>query len=120
MTREELIARVAELSAAIQSMERSGDPLKIPTFFEFGTALGFLHFDCRRVDVAVVEVGLGGRFDSTNVCRPAVAVVTSISLDHTQVLGDTTEQIAFEKAGIIKPGRPTVSGVRGDGPRRVI
>ncbi len=81
------------------------------TFFEVATALGFLHFARRRVDVAVVEVGLGGRFDSTNVCRPMVSVISSISLDHTQQLGDRLADIATEKAGIIKPGRPTVSGV---------
>jgi dihydrofolate synthase/folylpolyglutamate synthase len=110
----ELAALMAEIRAA------AGDLEPELTFFEVGTALGFLHFVRRRVDVALVEVGLGGRFDSTNVCRPLVSIVTSISLDHTQVLGDTVEQIAREKAGIIKPGRPTVSGVRGDGPRQVI
>ena len=66
----------------------------------------------RRVEVAIVEVGLGGRFDSTNVCEPMLAIVTSISLDHTQMLGDTLAKIASEKAGIVKPGRPTISGVR--------
>jgi dihydrofolate synthase/folylpolyglutamate synthase len=90
------------------------------TFFEIGTALGFLHFARRRADIAVIEVGLGGRFDSTNVCRPLASIITSISLDHTQLLGNTPEQIAFEKAGIIKPARATISGVRGSGPRRVI
>jgi len=90
------------------------------TFFEIGTALGFLHFVRRRVDFAVVEVGLGGRFDSTNVCQPLLAIITSISLDHTQVLGDTLAKIAFEKAGIVKPGRPTVSGVIDSEPRDVI
>jgi dihydrofolate synthase/folylpolyglutamate synthase len=81
-----------------------------PTFFEVGTAAGFLHFRRQNVDVAVVEVGLGGRFDSTNVCTPALAVITSISFDHTKILGERLERIAFEKAGIIKPGRPVVSG----------
>ena len=76
------------------------------------TALGFLHLVRRRVDVAVLEVGLGGRFDSTNVCTPLVSIVTSISFDHTQQLGDTLAKIAAEKAGIIKPGRPALSGVR--------
>ena len=90
------------------------------TFFEIGTALGFLHFVRRRVDFAIVEVGLGGRFDSTNVCNPLVAIVTSISFDHTQLLGDTLGKIAFEKAGIIKPGRPTISGVRNLEARQVI
>ncbi|MCS7044955.1 MAG: bifunctional folylpolyglutamate synthase/dihydrofolate synthase [Gemmataceae bacterium] len=81
------------------------------TFFEIATAVGMLHFARQSVDLAVIEVGLGGRFDSTNVCEPAVAVITSISFDHTQQLGNTLASIAFEKAGIIKPGRPVVSGV---------
>lgn len=91
-----------------------------PTFFEIGTALGFLHFVRRRADVAVVEVGLGGRFDSTNVCSPLVSVVTSVGLDHTAQLGDTLEAIAYQKAGIIKPGVPVVSGVTQPGPRAVV
>jgi dihydrofolate synthase/folylpolyglutamate synthase len=91
-----------------------------PTFFEVATALGFLHFVRRRVDVAVLEVGLGGRLDSTNVCQPLVAVITSISHDHTQVLGSKLASIAAEKAGIIKPHRPVVSGVTVTEPRRVI
>jgi dihydrofolate synthase / folylpolyglutamate synthase len=90
------------------------------TFFEIGTALGFLHFVRRRVDFAVVEVGLGGRFDSTNVCDPLVSIITSISFDHTQMLGDTLGKISYEKAGIIKPGRPTISGVRDPEARGVI
>ena len=90
------------------------------TFFEIGTALGFLHFVRRRVDFAIVEVGLGGRFDSTNVCEPLLAIISSISFDHTQILGSTLAKIAYEKAGIIKPGRPTVSGVRDPEARQVI
>lgn len=90
------------------------------TFFEIATALGFLHFARRRVDVAVLEVGLGGRFDSTNVCQPLLSIITSISFDHTQYLGDTLGQIAMEKAGIVKPGRPTLSGVRAPEARAVI
>ena len=82
-----------------------------PTFFETATALGFLYFQRRRVDAAVVEVGLGGRLDSTNVCLPEVAVVTSISFDHMTQLGNTLDRIAREKAGIFKNGRPAVSGV---------
>jgi dihydrofolate synthase/folylpolyglutamate synthase len=90
------------------------------TFFEVATALGFLHFARRRVDVVVVEVGLGGRFDSTNVCQPLVSVITSISYDHTQQLGNRLASIAMEKAGIIKPGRPTISGVTAPEARSVI
>ena len=78
------------------------------TWFEIVTAIGLLHFADRAVDVAVVEVGLGGRLDATNVLTPEVAVITSLSLDHTQLLGDTLAQIAYEKGGIIKPGIPVV------------
>jgi dihydrofolate synthase/folylpolyglutamate synthase len=90
------------------------------TFFEIGTALGFVHFVRRCVDLAIVEVGLGGRFDSTNVCAPLFSIITSISFDHTQLLGDTLAKIAYEKAGIIKPDRPAISGVRNLEARQVI
>jgi dihydrofolate synthase/folylpolyglutamate synthase len=80
------------------------------TFFEVATAVGLLHFVRRRVETALLEVGLGGRLDSTNVCLPAVSVITSISFDHVHLLGDRLASIAAEKAGIIKPGRPAVSG----------
>ncbi len=79
------------------------------TWFEIVTAIGFLHFARSAVDVAVVEVGLGGRLDATNVLTPLVSVITSLSLDHTQLLGDTIGQIAAEKGGIIKRGVPVVS-----------
>jgi dihydrofolate synthase/folylpolyglutamate synthase len=115
--REELTARVEELAPAVRAMEAGGPP---PTFFEIGTALGFLHFRYRRCEVAVLEVGLGGRFDSTNVCRPLVSVVTNIGLDHTAQLGDTLDAIAYQKAGIIKRGVPVVSGEVEAGPRDVI
>jgi dihydrofolate synthase / folylpolyglutamate synthase len=91
-----------------------------PTFFEIATAVGFLHFVRRRVDCAVLEVGLGGRLDSTNVCLPAVAVITSISLDHTDLLGDRLAAIAREKAGIVKRRRPAVSGATAPEARAVI
>jgi dihydrofolate synthase/folylpolyglutamate synthase len=113
----ELTALIRQLVPAVEHLERIDQP---PTFFEIGTALGFLHFVHRRCDVAVVEVGLGGRFDSTNVCRPLVAVVTSVGLDHTAQLGNTLEAIAYQKAGIIKPGVPVVCGVTDPGPRVVI
>lgn len=80
------------------------------TFFEIITAAGIQHFANEKVDVVVLEVGLGGRLDSTNVCQPTVGIITNISLDHTKQLGDTIAQIATEKAGIIKPGVPLVSG----------
>jgi dihydrofolate synthase/folylpolyglutamate synthase len=80
------------------------------TFFEVCTALAFRYFAERQVEIAVVEVGLGGRLDCTNVLTPEVSVITSIALDHTEFLGDTLGKIAFEKAGIIKPGVPVVVG----------
>jgi len=80
-----------------------------PTFFEFTTAMAFLHFARREVDVAAVEVGLGGRFDATNVLDPLVGVVTNISLEHTDYLGRTVAAIAAEKAGIVKPGGTVVT-----------
>lgn len=81
-----------------------------PSFFEITVVMAFDHFARHKVDVAVVEVGMGGRFDSTNVITPELSVITNIGLDHTQFLGDTLDKIAFEKAGIIKPGVPVVIG----------
>jgi dihydrofolate synthase/folylpolyglutamate synthase len=112
---DELIALLDEMRALLRQA-----PELEPTFFEIATALGFCHFRRRGVDAAVIEVGLGGRFDSTNVCQPVLAVITSISYDHTQQLGDRLSSIAFEKAGIIKPGRPVVSGVTAAEARAVI
>jgi dihydrofolate synthase/folylpolyglutamate synthase len=80
------------------------------TFFEVATALGFEWFAERGVEWGVIEVGLGGRLDTTNVIEPALCVVTSIGLDHTEILGDTVEAVASEKAGIVKPGIPVVLG----------
>jgi dihydrofolate synthase/folylpolyglutamate synthase len=83
-----------------------------PTFFEFTTAMGLLHFARRRVGVAVVEVGLGGRFDATNVLDPLVAVITNIALEHTEYLGRTVAAIAGEKAGIVKAGGTVVTATQ--------
>ena len=80
------------------------------SFFELTVGMAFDHFARTQVDIAVVEVGLGGRLDSTNIIRPLVSVITNIGLDHTQFLGDTLPEIAFEKGGIIKPGVPVVIG----------
>ncbi len=81
-----------------------------PSFFEITTALAFHYFAQEQVDIAVIEVGMGGRLDSTNIVQPVVTAITSISLDHTQFLGDTLELIAKEKAGIIKEKIPAVLG----------
>lgn len=81
-----------------------------PSFFELTTAMAFRYFADEKVDVAVIEVGLGGRLDCTNIIRPDLCIITNISLDHTQFLGSTLVQIAGEKAGIIKSGIPVVIG----------
>lgn len=94
----------------IGQVEAVTDPASPPTFFEFVTAMAFLYFKERGVDLAVIEAGLGGRLDSTNVITPLVSVITNIALEHTQQLGDTLAKIGFEKAGIIKPGVPVVTG----------
>ncbi len=90
-----------------------------PSFFELTVGMAFDYFRKQQVEVAVVEVGLGGRLDSTNIIRPEVSVITNVSFDHVQFLGDTLEKIAFEKAGIIKPGIPVVIGETQDEPAPV-
>ena len=82
------------------------------TFFEILTIAAFLYFREKKVDLAVLEVGMGGRFDATNVVRPEVSVITTVSFDHQQYLGQTLDRIAFEKAGIIKENTPCVCGVK--------
>jgi len=81
-----------------------------PSFFELATMMGFCYFADKQVDVAIVEVGLGGRLDSTNIIKPDLCIITNISFDHTQFLGNTLPQIAAEKAGIMKEGVPCVIG----------
>ena len=105
-------AQVAELVERLQARVPSG---LTPTFFELTTAMAFLHFAEFGVDVAVLEVGLGGRFDATNVVEPEACAIVTIGLDHQEYLGATEAAIGFEKAGIIKPGVPVVVG-RIDGP----
>jgi dihydrofolate synthase/folylpolyglutamate synthase len=123
-TAEELVALVDRLRPVALAMDdeahRDGDPTGGPTYFELTTAMALLHFVERRVDAAILEVGLGGRLDSTNVCLPAVSVITSISFDHMRQLGNTLGKIAREKAGIIKPGVPVVCGVTDEEPQTVI
>lgn len=90
------------------------------TYFEVLTAAALLYFQEKRVDCAVLEVGLGGRFDATNVVTPLVSVITTVARDHMEYLGSTLAEIAFEKAGIIKPGVPVISGVSSGSARAVI
>jgi len=99
--------RVADLTDRVRAV--CGESHE-PTFFEFTTAMAFQHFADAGIDVAVVEVGLGGRFDATNVLAPVAIAITNVALDHQEYLGETIGEIAYEKAGIIKSGVPVVIG----------
>jgi dihydrofolate synthase/folylpolyglutamate synthase len=96
---EDVAAGVAALHPAIEAMSAGGE---IPSTYEATTALAFRYFALEKIDVAVLEVGLGGRLDATNIVKPVVSVIAPVSLDHTEVLGETVDRIAWEKAGIIK------------------
>jgi len=101
----EMLGLINRVYGAVEKLAKT-DP---PTFFEILTAMAFMHFCDKKVDFAVIETGLGGRLDSTNVIQPAVIGITSISMDHMQQLGDTLDKIAMEKAGIFKKGVPAVT-----------
>lgn len=109
----DLIHLIAQVRAASERLERDGKGSA--TFFELTTAIALLHFRSQNCQAAVLEVGLGGRLDSTNVCHPQVTAITSVGLDHQHILGNTVAEIATEKAGILKPGVLAISGVA-DGP----
>jgi dihydrofolate synthase/folylpolyglutamate synthase len=104
---EDVLSKVFE---AVDSMMASARLETPPTYFEVLTASAFLHFHKSKIDFAVVEVGLGGRFDATNVISQNVSIITSIDYDHEEFLGKSLAQIAFEKAGIFKPETPAVLG----------
>ncbi|WP_197455974.1 bifunctional folylpolyglutamate synthase/dihydrofolate synthase [Stieleria neptunia] len=104
---QDLIELVQRVAPVVDPLDASGNPV---SFFELTTAMAVLHFDRNDCDAIVLEVGLGGRLDSTNVCASTVAAITSIGLDHQRILGDSIGEIATEKAGIIKGGVPVVSG----------
>lgn len=106
ISNEELSALARELRPIVDVMEEAG---RHPTFFEITTVMAFMHFRNKGVEYAVIEVGMGGRLDSTNVIIPEVCVIGNISMDHESFLGDTLEKITYEKAGIIKPGVPCVT-----------
>jgi dihydrofolate synthase / folylpolyglutamate synthase len=110
LSEEEITAYVRELKPVADMIASRGGLDDRPTFFEFMTAMAFLQFARKKCDCSVIEVGLGGRLDATNIVEPEVSVVTSIGVDHCDMLGNTLEAIAGEKAGIIKPGRPVVIG----------
>ncbi len=106
---KDFIELVRKIKPFVEKMEKS--EYGFPSYFEIITAMAFLYFAKEKVDIAVVEVGMGGQYDATNVVNPAVAVITNVGLDHTEVLGKTVEEIAKDKAGIIKKGIKVVSGV---------
>ena len=110
----------ADLVALVDEIKPIVEAIPELTTFEITTALALLYFKRRNVGAAVIEVGLGGRLDATNVCHPSVSVITSISYDHTYLLGETLAEIAGEKAGIIKPGIPVVLAPQKDEARLVV
>lgn len=118
----DLVAAFERLIPAVEEMDRRAARRggRGPTWFEVMTAAAFLHFVRSRVDIAVLETGLGGRLDATNVVQPLLSIITSISLDHMAVLGPTIRRIAAEKAGIIKRGRPVISTAMHPAAQRVI
>jgi len=107
---DDVVSLVKRVKPVVEKMIQKGNG---PTYFEIVTALAFQYFSDRNVDFAVVEVGLGGRFDATNVVNPVVSIITNVSLEHSHVLGKKVEEIAFEKAGIIKNDVPVVTGAQG-------
>ncbi len=109
LTPEEICAYTEELRPHAEALA-AAHPDDAPTFFEFMTAMAFVHFVRKAVGIGLIEVGLGGRLDATNVVQPQLSVITSIGLDHTELLGNTLSEIAVEKAGIIKPEVPVVIG----------
>ena len=114
ISEEEFSSQVERLLPAIgRSQDR-------PTLYEVLTAVALSHFAARKVDLAVVEVGLGGRYDSTNVVQPILTMLTSVGLDHTDLLGDTIDKIAWEKAGIAKRGVPFIIGELPSAAKRVV
>jgi dihydrofolate synthase / folylpolyglutamate synthase len=108
ITDEQFIQYMNEIHPLLQEGE-VGDG---SNFFEILTVIAFMYYNEMKVDIALIETGIGGKFDSTNVVTPLISILTSISLDHTQILGDTVEEIAEEKAGIIKSGVPVISAVK--------
>lgn len=113
ISREEVVSLAEDVWAVTDDREP-------PTFFEFVTAMAFLYFARQKVDLLILETGLGGRLDATNVCKPLASVITNIGLEHQEFLGNTLTSVAYEKAGIIKPFVPVVHGVKQPPAREVV
>ena len=107
ISEDEIVLLVEKVKSIVDEMIKSNN---IPTFFEITTAMTFEYFFDKKVDYAVVEVGLGGRFDATNIVNPIVSVITNVTLEHQDRLGNTIDEISFEKAGIIKENTPVITG----------
>lgn len=116
----EVLRSLNELIQGLRQLERLDSSLSAATFFELLTMMAWLHFTSSKVDIAVLEVGLGGRLDCTNICCPKVCVITPIDYDHQKILGDDLGSIAREKAGIIKPGVPVISAPQAEEAASVI
>ncbi len=119
LSHAEILAYTRRLKPIAEAIERAR-PGYHPSFFEFMTGMAFLRFAEARVGIGIIETGLGGRLDATNVVDPELSIITSISFDHTDILGNTLEAIAAEKAGIIKPGKPVIIGLLPAEAERVI
>ena len=117
VSEERFAELLTEMMPAIEAIAQEHSR---PSYYETLLALAFLHFARENVDAAVIEVGIGGKLDGTNVLRPRVSVITNVGLDHTDILGETLVEIAADKAGIAKPGIPLVSAVEDPGAREVI
>ncbi|MBE3072763.1 MAG: bifunctional folylpolyglutamate synthase/dihydrofolate synthase, partial [Acidobacteria bacterium] len=115
-----LRAAASDVLSVVHRLRAAGALATEPTFFEVTTAIGFEIFRRARADVAVLEVGMGGRFDATNVATPVAAAITTIDLDHERFLGHTITEIAVEKAGVIKPGMTVIVGESKPDAARVI
>lgn len=109
ISKDDLVVLVEKIKPVVEKMIEQEES---PTFFEVFTGLVFLYFKQKKVEYVIVEVGLGGRFDATNIVKPLVSVITNVSLEHQDILGDKLEDIAFEKAGIIKENVPVVTAAK--------
>ncbi|PNR95637.1 folylpolyglutamate synthase/dihydrofolate synthase family protein [Petrotoga sp. 9PWA.NaAc.5.4] len=119
ISEKEFVQTYFDIEEEIKKMDEKGEDFS-PSFFEIITAMAFKYFSDRKVDLAVLEVGLGGRLDATNIVDSDVSVITTISKDHVKTLGDSLEKIAFEKAGILKKNNYVVLGDIEDSPKNVI
>ena len=109
ISESDLIKIYNQINPIISEMEEQG---LTPTYFEIVTAIAFLHFSIKKVDIAIIEVGLGGRYDATNIIKPILTIISNVSLDHCDRLGDTIEKISYEKAGIIKNNIPIITSAK--------